>query len=423
MNISGPFIARPIATWLLAIAILLSGLLGYQALPVSALPEVDFPTIQVVTQLPGASPETTETLLTASLERQFGQIPGLLLMTSQSAEGTSQISLQFALNRSMDFAAQDVQAAINAASATLPANLPYPPTYSKVNPADAPIISLALTSDTVPIDVISDAADTLLQPKFSEIGGVGRVTVQGGMRPAVRVRVDPARLAAYGLAMEDVRTAVAAANVNGAKGGFDGPRQSFALGANDQLVDAAAYQNLVIAWRNGAPVRLSAVGSVVGGVENDRVGATYDGTPAVVLDIQRQPGANIVETVEALKQALPKLRKAIPSGIQVSIVTDRTETIRASVRDVQYTLVMSVVLVVLVIFVFLRSARATFIPAVALQIEVTQMSKSGAIIPMTSSASIVVNPRCEDVVFTRGVRRLRCIAADQSSLRLTRDGS
>jgi multidrug efflux pump len=366
MNISAPFIARPIATWLLAIAILLSGLLGYKQLPVSALPEVDFPTIQVVTQLPGASPETTETLITASLERQFGQIPSLLLMTSQSAEGTSQITLQFALNRSMDSAAQDVQAAINAASATLPPNLPYPPTYSKVNPADAPILSLALTSDTVPIDVISDAADTLLQPKFSEIGGVGRVTVQGGMRPAVRVRVDPARLAAYGLSMEDVRTAVAAANVNGAKGGFDGPRQSFALGANDQLVDAAAYRNLVIAWRNGAPVRLSAVGSVVSGVENDRVGALYDGVPAVVLDIQRQPGANIVETVEALKDALPKLRKAIPSGIQVTIVTDRTETIRASVRDVQYTLVMSVVLVVLVIFVFLRSARATFIPAVAL---------------------------------------------------------
>ena len=366
MNISAPFIARPIATWLLAVAILLSGLLGYQALPVSALPEVDFPTIQVVTQLPGASPETTETLITASLERQFGQIPGLLLMTSQSAEGTSQITLQFGLQRSMDSAAQDVQAAINAASATLPVNLPYPPTYSKVNPADAPILSLALTSDTVPIDVMSDAADTLLQPKFSEIDGVGRVTVMGGMRPAVRVRVDPARLAAYGLAMEDVRTAVAAANVNGAKGGFDGPRQSFALGANDQLVDAAAYQNLVIAWRNGAPVRLSAVGSVIGGVENDRVGATYDGTPAVVLDIQRQPGANIVQTVEALKEALPRLQKAIPSGIKIAIVTDRTETIRASVRDVQYTLVMSVVLVVLVIFVFLRNTRATFIPAIAL---------------------------------------------------------
>jgi multidrug efflux pump len=366
MNISAPFIARPIATWLLAVAILLSGLLGYRALPVSALPEVDFPTIQVVTQLPGASPETTETLITASLERQFGQIPGLLLMTSQSAEGTSQITLQFTLARSMDSAAQDVQAAINAAAGTLPPNLPYPPTYSKVNPADAPILTLALTSEGLPIDVVSDAADTLLQPKLSEIDGVGRVTVQGGMRPAVRVRVDPARLAAYGLAMEDVRNAVAAANVNGAKGGFDGPRLAFSLGANDQLVDAPAYQNLVIAWRNGAPVRLSAIGSVVGGVENDRVGAIYDGTPAVVLDIQRQPGANIVQTVQAIQDALPRLRKAMPSGIRVAIVTDRTETIRASVRDVQYTLVMSVVLVVAVIFVFLRSARATFIPAVAL---------------------------------------------------------
>ena len=366
MNISAPFIARPIATWLLAIAIVLAGGLGYRAMPVSALPEVDFPTIQVVTQLPGASPETTETLITASLERQFGQIPGLLLMTSQSAEGTSQITLEFALTRSMDSAAQDVQAAINAAAGTLPINLPYPPTYSKVNPADAPILTLALTSEGMPIDTISDAADTLLQPKLSEIDGVGRVTVQGGMRPAVRVRVDPARLAAYGLAMEDVRTAVAAANVNGAKGGFDGPRLAFSLGANDQLVDAAAYQNLVIAWRNGAPVRLSAVGSVVSGVENNRVGAVFDGTPAVVLDIQRQPGANIVQTVEAIQKALPKLRKAIPSGIRIAIVTDRTETIRASVRDVQYTLLMSVVLVVLVIFVFLRSFRATFIPAVAL---------------------------------------------------------
>ena len=234
MNISAPFIARPIATWLLAIAILLSGALGYNALPVSALPEVDFPTIQITTQLPGAAPETIETLITASLERQFGQIPGLVTMTSESAEGTSQITLQFNLSRSMDSAAQDVQAAINAAAGTLPASLPYPPVYAKVNPADAAILTLALTSDSVPVDVISDAADTLLQPKLSEIEGVGRVTVQGNMRPAVRVRIDPARLAAYGLAMEDIRTAVAAANVNGAKGGFDGPRLSYALGANDQ---------------------------------------------------------------------------------------------------------------------------------------------------------------------------------------------
>ena len=366
MNISAPFIARPIATWLLAIAILLAGALGYNALPVSALPEVDFPTIQITTQLPGAAPETIETLITASLERQFGQIPGLVTMTSESAEGTSRITLQFNLSRSMDSAAQDVQAAINAAAGTLPATLPYPPVYAKVNPADAPILTLALTSESVPIDVISDAADTLLQPKLSEIDGVGRVTVQGRMRPAVRVRVDPARLAAYGLGMEDVRNAIAAANVNGAKGGFDGPRLSFALGANDQLVDPASYQNLVIAWRNGAPVKLSAVGDVVAGVENNRVSAKYDGTQAVVLDIQRQPGANIVKAVDLIKAALPRLQQAIPSGIKLTIVTDRTETIRASVLDVQLTLGLSIVLVIGVILVFLRSPRATFIPAVAL---------------------------------------------------------
>jgi multidrug efflux pump len=366
VSISAPFIARPIATWLLALAIMLSGGLGYHWLPVSALPEVDFPTIQVVTQLPGAGPETVSTLITASLERQFGQIPGLVTMTSQSAEGTSQITLQFQLGRSMDSAAQDVQAGINAAAGTLPLGLPYPPTYSKVNPADAPILTLALTSDTRPVDVMSDAADTLLQPKLAEIAGVGRVTVQGTMRPAVRVRVDPARLAAYGLAMEDVRTAIVAANVNNAKGGFDGPRLAFALGANDQLEDAAAYKDLVIAWRGTAPVRLSAIGTVVAGVENARVSATYDGNPAVVMDIQRQPGANIVQTVEFVKQQLPRLRRAMPSGIKLTIVSDRTETIRASVADVQYTLILSVVLVVGVIFVFLRSFRATIIPAIAL---------------------------------------------------------
>ena len=371
MNISAPFIARPVGTWLLAVALLLSGFLGYRALPVSALPQVDFPTIQVTTQLPGAAPDTVSTLITASLERQFGQIPGLLTMTSESSEGTSQITLQFDLNRSIDSAAQDVQAAINAAAGTLPSTLPYPPVYAKVNPADAPILTLALTSDSVPIDRVSDAADTLLQPKLSEIAGVGKVTVQGGLRPAVRVRVDPARLAAYGLAMEDVRSAVAGATQNGAKGGFDGPRQSFSLGANDQLVSASEYADLVIAWRNNAPVRLSAVGSVVPGVENDRVAAWYVDAdhvsqPAVVLDVQRQPGANIVQTVERLKEALPALERAIPAGIHLTIVTDRTETIRASVRDVQITLILSVALVVAVIFVFLRSLRATFIPAVAL---------------------------------------------------------
>ncbi|MBC7634071.1 MAG: efflux RND transporter permease subunit [Acetobacteraceae bacterium] len=371
MNISAPFIARPIATSLLAVALLLSGILGYRALPVSALPQVDFPTIQITTQLPGASPEVVANLITASLERQFGQIQGLTTMTSTSSEGISQITLQFSLARNIDSAAQDVQAATNASAGTLPQNLPYPPVYAKVNPADAPILSLALTSDALTIDRVSDAADTLLQPKLSEIDGVGKVSVQGNMKPAVRVRVDPGRLAGYGLSMEDVRIAIAAANVNGAKGGFDGPRQAIALGANDQIISPDAYKTLVIAWRNGAPVRLGDLGEVVGGLENNRAAAWYypAGGPAqqaVVLDIQRQPGANIVETVRRLHAELPALRRAMPAQIRLAIVTDRTETIRASVRDVQYTLVLSIVLVVGVIYLFLRSWRATLIPAIAL---------------------------------------------------------
>jgi len=374
LNISAPFIARPIATALLAVAVLLAGAMGYRALPVSALPQVDFPTIQITTQMPGASPDVVANLITASLERQFGQIQGLTVMTSTSSEGTSQITLQFSLARNIDSAAQDVQAAINAAAGTLPLTLPYPPVYSKVNPADAPIMSLALTSDAITLDRVSDAADTLLQPKLSEIDGVGKVSVQGNMRPAVRVRVDPARLAGYGLSMEDARLAIAAANVNGAKGGFDGPRQAIALGTNDQILSPDAYKTLVIAWRNGAPVRLMDVGTVVGGLENNRAAAWYYsggngkglGQPAVVLDIQRQPGANIVETVARIQAALPGLQRAMPSAIKLSIVTDRTETIRASVADVEATLVLSIVLVVGVIFLFLRSWRATLIPAIAL---------------------------------------------------------
>ncbi len=366
MNISAPFIARPVATWLLAFAVLLAGLYGYRLLPVSALPSVDFPTIEITTELPGAGPETVATLITASLERQFGQITGLASMTSTSSQGVSDITLQFNLDRSMDSAAQDVQAAINAASGTLPPSLPYPPTYSKVNPADAPIITLALTSDAIPLEQVSDAADTLLQPKLSQIAGVGKVTVQGGLRPAVRVRVDPGRLAAYGLSMEDVRTAVSAANVNGPKGGFDGPRQAAALGANDQLTSPEAYRSLVIAWRSNAPVRLRDVGTVVGGVENDRVASWYDGKPAVVLDVQRQPGANIVSTVASIQAALPALTQALPAGVKLSVVTDRTRTIQASVHDVQWTLALSIALVVAVIFLFLGSWRATVIPAIAL---------------------------------------------------------
>jgi multidrug efflux pump len=366
MNISAPFIARPIATWLLAIAVLLAGVLGYRALPISALPEVDFPTIQISTQLPGASPDTVAKLVTASLERQFGQIAGLTTMTSLSSQATSQITLQFDLSRNMDSAAQDVQAAINAAAGTLPSNLPYPPIYNKVNPADAPILTLALTSDTIPLAAIADAADTLLQPRLSQINGVGRVTIEGGLRPAIRVRVDPARLASYGLGLEDVRIGLAAANVNGAKGGFDGPHQSIALGANDQITTPAEYDNLVIAWRNGAPVHIRDVGQVVAGLENNRTAAWFGATPAVVLDIQRQPGANIVRTVADIRAALPALQRTMPPGVQIATVADRTETIRASVLDVEATLALSVVLVVLVIFAFLRSWRATLIPAVAL---------------------------------------------------------
>ncbi len=366
MNISAPFIARPIATALLAVAVLLAGLLGYSALPVSALPQVDFPTIEISTQLPGASPDVTATLVTASLERQFGQITGLSSMESTSSEGTSQIILQFNLSRSMDGAAQDVQAAINAASGTLPSTLPYPPVYAKVNPADAPIVTLALTSDNVPLDSVADAADTLLQPKLSQIDGVGKVTVQGGLRRAIRVRIDPARLAAYNLSMEDIRTAVSAANVNGAKGGFDGRAQAFALATNDQLLTPEAYRTLVISYKDSAPLRLRDVGTVVAGVENNRVVSSLNGKPAVILDIQRQPGANIVQTVADIRAALPQLERSLPSGVTLSVVTDRTETIRASVADVEFTLVLAIVLVIAVIYLFLGSWRATVIPGVAL---------------------------------------------------------
>jgi multidrug efflux pump len=376
VSISAPFIARPIATTLLALAVLIAGALGYRVLPVSALPQVDFPTIQITTQMPGASPEVVANLITAPLERQFGQIQGLESMTSVSSERTSQITLTFTLGRSIDAAAQDVQAAINAAAGTLPSNLPYPPVYAKVNPADAPVLTLALFSDAMTMDRVSDAADTLLQPKLSEISGVGRVSVLGNMRPAVRVRVDPARVASYGLSLDDVRLAIASANVNGAKGGFDGPRQAIALGANDQLMSPEAYRDLVVAWRGGAPVRLADIGSVVGGLENVRAGAWYFGTrpdgtqtpaiPAVVVDIQRQPGANIVETVERVRAALPQLRRTLPAQLRMVVVADRTETIRASVRDVQFTLMLAIGLVVGVIFLFLRSPRATMIPAVAL---------------------------------------------------------
>jgi multidrug efflux pump len=370
VNISAPFIARPVATALLAIAVLLTGIYGYLRLPVSSLPEVDFPTIQVTTQLPGASPDTVAVLVTASLERQLALIAGLSEMVSVSGPSVSRITLQFNLDRDIDDAAQDVQAAINAARGTLPSTLPYPPTYAKVNPADPPILTLALTSDTLPVARMSDIVDTLLAQRLAQVGGVGRVAVQGNMRPAVRLQVDPRRLAAYGIGMEAVRTAVTAGNVAGAKGSVDGPQQSSAVMANDQISTPAAFEELIIAWREDAPVRLRDVGVAVEDLENTLTAAWYNGNPAVLLDVQRQPGANIVATVEALRGQLEGLQRALPAGVRLSVVADRTETIRASVHEVQLTLVLSILLVVAVIYLFLRTARATLIPGVALPLSI-----------------------------------------------------
>src|SRR5476649_2931303 len=297
MNVSAPFIHRPIATSLLGIAVMLGGMLGYLWLPVASLPQVDFPTIQVTTQLPGASPDTIASLVTAPLERQFGQIAALATMTSQSSFGISQITLQFDLSRDIDSAAQDVQSAINAAGSTLPRNLPYPPLYSKVNPADVPIITLALTSKAIDQRALSDMADTIMAPRLSEVTGVGHVSVQGGIRPAIRIQADLSRLAAYGIALEDLRSAIVAANVAGAKGALDGADQSYTIAANDQLATAEAYKAITVAFRNGAPVLLSDVADLVEGLENTKVGASYKGEPAVVVDVQRQPGANVIDTV------------------------------------------------------------------------------------------------------------------------------
>jgi multidrug efflux pump len=366
MSVSEPFIRRPIATSLLGVALLIGGVLGYWALPVSALPQVDFPTVQVTTQLPGASPDVIASLITAPLERQLGQIPSLTSMTSTSSFGVSQVSLQFDLNRDIDGATQDVQAAINAAAGILPKSLPYPPTYAKVNPADAPVLTLALTSDTTSLRAMSDIADTLLGQRLSQISGVGRVTVLGGLKPAVRVQADLARLAAYGISMEDLRSAIAGANVSGPKGSLDGAQQAYTIAANDQIAVADAYRPIIIAYRNGSPVTIGDVARIVDGLENDRTGGWFNGTPAVILDIQRQPGANVIEVVRQIREEIPKLQRSIPAGVKLTVVSDRTVTIKASVHDVQFTLILSVVLVTLVVLLFLRSMRATIIAGVAL---------------------------------------------------------
>jgi len=365
MNPSRPFIERPVATSLLMIALLLSGILAYQLLPVAALPQVEYPTIRVSTFYPGASPEVTTSLITAPLERQFGQMPGLNQMTSTSSSGASLITLQFTLNMSLDVAEQEVQAAINAANNFLPTDLPNPPVYSKVNPADAPIITLALTSNSIPMPKVEDYAETRFAQKISQLSGVGLVSISGGQRPAVRVQANPNALAAYGLTLEDLHTTIAAANSNLAKGSFNGPQLSYTINANDQLLSSEVYKPIIIAYKNGAPIRISDVANVIDGAENVKQAAWMNSTPAVILNIQRQPGANVIQVVDRVNKLLPRLKSTLPQDITVSVLTDRTNTIRASVRDAQLEMLLSIVLVVLVIFVFLRNVPATFIPSVA----------------------------------------------------------
>jgi multidrug efflux pump len=366
MNVSEPFIRRPIATSLLMVGVLLLGLLGYSLLPISSLPTVDFPTIQVVTRYPGASPQVMTSAVTTPLESQFDQISGLTSMISTSSFGVSTITLQFDLNRDIDVAAQDVQAAINVARGYLPNDLPNLPVYNKVNPADTPILTLAINSEALPIAKVNDYADTLLAQKLSQVAGVGLVTIEGNQKPAVRIQFNPAALASLGMGPEDLRNAITQANVNAPKGSFNGSRQAYMIGSNDQLLTADQYRPVIIAYKNGAPVHLSDVADVFDGVEDDQLAAWVGSTPTVLLDVQRQPGANIIQTVDRIKKLLPQLTASIPPTVHVSILTDRTETIRASVRDVQFTLILTVALVVLVIFLFLRRLWATVIPSVAL---------------------------------------------------------
>ena len=365
MNPSRQFILRPIATSLLMIAILLSGILAYRLLAVSSLPQVEYPTIQVTTFYPGASPDVMATSVTAPLERQFGQMPGLNQMTSGSSSGASVITLQFGLDISLDLAEQEVQAGINAASNYLPAGLPNPPVYSKVNPADAPILTLALTSNTLPLYEVEDYADTRLSQKIAEVPGVGLVSISGGQRPAVRIQANPTALTAYGLTMEDLRNAINTANVNAAKGSFDGPRLAYTINSNDQLLSSADYRPLIIAYKNNAPVRLSDIANAKDSAENLYQAAWMNTTPAVIMNIQRQPGANVIDVANRVKELLTSLQASTPRAIQIAVLSDRTITIRASVHDVQFELLLSVALVVLVIFLFLRNLPATIIPSVA----------------------------------------------------------
>jgi multidrug efflux pump len=368
VNPSGPFIQRPVATALLIAAILLVGIVAYTQLPVSALPEVDYPTIQILTFYPGASPDVMATTVTAPLERQFGQLQGLSQMTSTSSGGSSVIVLQFELSLNIDIAEEEVQSSINAAQSFLPSNLPSPPVYSKTNPADAPVLTLAITSNSIPLSQVEDLVDTRLAPKLSQLSGVGLVSISGGQKPAVRIQTNPMALSSYGLNLEDLRTALVQTSINAAKGSFDGPHQDYQINANDQLVTSADYRNVVVAYRNGAPILLRDVAQVVDSIENNKQAAWMNETPAVILNIQRQPGANTISVVKAVKAILPQLEANLPASIQVTPLTDLTTAINASVSDVEFELMLTVALVVMVIFLFLRNLYATIIPSIAVPV-------------------------------------------------------
>ncbi|UCU98145.1 efflux RND transporter permease subunit [Acidovorax radicis] len=368
MSPSRPFIERPVATALLMVAIVLAGLVGFRFLPLSALPEVDYPTIQVQTLYPGASPEVMSRTVSAPLERQFGQMPGLERMASTSASGVSIVTLQFGLGLALDVAEQEVQAAINAGTSLLPADLPAPPVYAKVNPADAPVLTLAVSSDTLPLTEVQNLVNTRVAQKISQVSGVGLVSLAGGQRPAVRIQADTKALASYGIGLDTLRTAITAANANSAKGSFDGPQRSYTINANDQLLTAEDYKNLIVSWRNGAPVRMLEVARVVDSAENNRLGAWANETPAIILNVQRQPGANVIATVDSIKKLLPELQAGLPASLKVQVLSDRTKGIRSSVEHVEMELALAVLMVVLVIFFFLHSLRATVIASLAVPI-------------------------------------------------------
>ncbi len=428
MSVSTPFILRPVATALLAIAILLGGVRGYLRLPVASLPQVDFPTIVVRTQLPGANPESVTSIITAPLERGLGRIAGLESMTSISSYGLSQITLQFKLDRNIDAASQDVQAAISAASSALPRGLPYPPVFSKVNPADAPIVSLALVSETSDLRVLSDLADTLISPRLSEITGVGQVTIQGGIRPAIRIQADLARLASYTIGIDELRLAIVNANVAGSKGTLDGLRQSWIISANDQIQTAQAYRDITVATRNNAPVFLRDVASVVEGLENNHVGGWFNGRKAVILDVQKRPGANILETLDQLNKQIPRIRRLLPAGIEFRIAQDRTATIRASVREVEFHLLLAMALVVFVVLIFLRSFRATIIVGVTLPLSIINtfglMYAAGFSLNNLTLMALVIGTGFvvdDGIVMTENI--VRNIEDGKNSLRAALDGA